>query len=390
MKIAIFFINIGFYHKARLEAALEACDEHGWSLEAVQLTDNVLEHKWGNASLGTIVPTHTLVPTSDISKRKQNMAGLPHVSRKTIGACFGSISPDIIFLPGWSNPTVLKIQRWARNRNIPTVLMSESKRDDRARRWWKEKLKSWLYVRKFDAALVGGDAHADYALELGIPKNKIFRGYDCVDNSYFEQSANVARANSAHTRNENPKMPKGPYFLSAFRFMPRKNALRLVKAYSQYRNHVSDPWDLVIGGDGGQADDIKQSVYSQKLSNYVHLVGFLDYKEVGCWFGLAEALVHPALQEQWGLVINEACAAALPVLCSNTVGAAKHLVRDLENGVLFDPKIVDEITNAMVKMHRHTETDRRNMGQLGRHLVAEFSPAQFGNGVIKAARAASN
>ena len=47
--VVIFFINIGFYHIARLRAAKQACAREGWELTAVQLTDNTLTHPWGNA-----------------------------------------------------------------------------------------------------------------------------------------------------------------------------------------------------------------------------------------------------------------------------------------------------------------------------------------------------
>ena len=50
MHVVIFFINIGFYHAARLRAASEAFRGLGWRLTAVQHNDNTLEHPWGNVN----------------------------------------------------------------------------------------------------------------------------------------------------------------------------------------------------------------------------------------------------------------------------------------------------------------------------------------------------
>jgi hypothetical protein len=44
-------------------------------------------------------------------------------------------------------------------------------------------------IRQFDAALVGGTPHKRYFAGLGIPKEKIFTGYDAVDNAYFAARA---------------------------------------------------------------------------------------------------------------------------------------------------------------------------------------------------------
>lgn len=390
MKIAFFFTNIGFYHLARLEAALEACAKIGWAMEAVQLTDNSLEHNWGDAARNTTVPINTLIPNTNASEHEATPQAIPSVSEDAISACFGNISPDVVFLPGWSGSASQKILKWARKNKIPAVVMSESKRDDQPRKFWKEAIKSWLYVSRFSAALVGGDAHANYVAELGIPKRKIFRGYDCIDNAYFEKAAETVRSKPVQTRKQNPKMPNGQYFLSAFRFMPRKNGLKLIQAYSMYQKFVDDPWDLVICGNGTQLTEMEQSIDSLELKGKVHLAGFLNYQEVCHWYGLANALVHPALQEQWGLVVNEACAAGLPILCSHTVGSAKHLVRDQENGYLFDPTNTEEISNAMAKLHKTDEDARARMGRLSQHLVAGFTTTHFASGAISAAMAATD
>jgi glycosyltransferase involved in cell wall biosynthesis len=383
--IVVFFVNIGFYHAARLSAAALACKGYGWRLTAVQLTDDTLAHPWGSAKRNVGFPLVTLVPKNtegDVA------VDLPRASDEAVARCLVSINPDVVFLPGWSFDLSLKVLRWCYRKNIPAVVMSESKYDDEPRFWWKERLKSWLYIKKFSAALVGGDIHVDYVHSLGISNQHIFKGYDAVDNNHFRSSADFARSHKQEVRAMYLKIPRKPYFLAVLRLMPRKNVRTLLNAYINYRKNIKDePWDMVICGDGEQRKILEDAVSAHGLKNSFHLVGFLTYQSVGHWYGLAEAFVHPALKEQWGLVVNEACAAGLPILCSKTVGARYDLVREGENGFLFDPASFTDMARCLLEVHAVGQGTRDRMGQVSQKLVESCSPEAFGRGLVSAVRA---
>jgi glycosyltransferase involved in cell wall biosynthesis len=385
LHLVVFFINVGFYHAARLRAAAIACDRLGWRLTAVQLTDDTLAHPWGHTEQDIGFPLVTLMPKAD---GLSSVEGLPQVSQGTVEQCIESLKPDVIFLPGWSFDLSRKVLRCACRKNIPAVVMSESKRNDGPRFWWKERIKSWLYVRKFSAALVGSDLHAEYVYSLGISRQHIFKGYDAVDNDHFREAAAFAQKYEQEVRAKYPKMPQKPFFIVVLRLMPRKNVLRLLDAYIQYRSNCSEePWDMVICGEGEQRKALEDAIRDNCLEASFHLVGFLTYQEVGHWYGLAAAFIHPALKEQWGLVVNEACAAGLPILCSQTVGSCHDLVREGENGYLFDPTSVTEIARCLLGVHAAGQDARDWMGHASQNLVESCSPDNFGNGVISAARA---
>ena len=382
MHVVIFFVNIGFYHAARLRAVSEKCQQLNWRLTAVQLTSNTLEHPWGDVTQGLDFNLRTLILAESL---KTDSTGLPHLPVEVLNATLEELDPSVVFLPGWAFKLSTNTLRWCRAHQRPALVMSESKYDDDERTWWKEWLKSWLYVRKFQGALVGGDQHAAYVAKLGIPKNRIFKGYDAVDNEHFSRAAEESRAQELTVRTHYPKMPQRPYVMAAFRLMPRKNALALLAAYQSYSSSLGvEAWDLVICGSGEQRDELLQFIQTHQLAKSVHLVGFLSYHEVGHWYGLAEAFIHPALKEQWGLVVNEACAAGLPILCSDTVGSAPELVHQGVNGFLFNPTKVEEMASAMVKMHEVGGESRKRMGQESRRLVAACGPEEFGRNVVNA------
>ncbi len=384
MHVTVLFINIGFYHAARLRASSEALNGLGWRLTAMQLTDESFEHPWGDAGAAATFPVVTLIPSASSPKAATQLPALP---AGLVERHLAEMKPDVVFIPGWGFALSVVALGWCRRNNVPAVVMSDSKRDDSKRTWWKESLKSVFYVRKFSAALVAGNIHADYVESLGVPRERIFTGYDAVDNDHFSRTADIARSDVTKVRKQYPKIPERPYFLVMLRLIPRKNVGRLLKAYALYRNAVSGtPWDLVIGGQGDQKAHLEEAVGRGGLDEFVHFPGFISYHDMGFWYALATAFIHPALNEQWGLVVNEACAASLPILCSKTVGACYDLVRENVNGFLFDPEDINDITLSLLRMHESPLDTRKRMGEESRRIVQSCSPEKFASGLIAAAR----
>ena len=386
MHIVVIFHNIGGYHAARLRAAQTVCQQKGYRLTAIQVTNQTHEHPWGELQGEMPFPLKTLL------KVEANGYISPHVrfSSKTaidlLSACLDDLQPDAVAIPGWGFPISRAALSWCQRDRIPAILMSDSKWDDKKRHWWKEGLKSWLYVRKYAAALVAGELHRHYLIRLGIPEEKIFLGYDVVDNDYFAKQAEIARQDPIAARHRQPKIPNRPYFLAVTRLIRRKNIVLLVEAFAAYRQHVgtAQAWDLVICGSGKEEPCIRKLLFDKALIGTVHLPGFIPYQSIGDWYGLASAFIHPALQEQWGLVVNEACAAGLPILCSRTVGASYELIQADENGFLFDPANQEEMTAVLLKMHYLDPDSRHRKGKLSQKIVANYAPSQFAHGLINA------
>src|SRR6202022_3458681 len=99
------------------------------------------------------------------------------------------------------------------------------------------------------AALAGGSRHRDYLIELGFEPERIFLGYDAVDNDHFARRAQATRTN-ADGLSAGLCVPE-KYFLDSARFLPRKNLVTLLRAYADYDRRAAAPgWDLVLLGGG--------------------------------------------------------------------------------------------------------------------------------------------
>jgi hypothetical protein len=91
-----------------------------------------------------------------------------------------AVAPDVIAVPGWSTSFALAAHAWAVAGSLPSILLSASSETDAPRVWWREGMKS-LIVRLHGAAVVGGRPQRAYAATLGLPENRIFEGYDVVE-----------------------------------------------------------------------------------------------------------------------------------------------------------------------------------------------------------------
>ncbi|NEO65818.1 MAG: glycosyltransferase, partial [Moorea sp. SIO4G2] len=85
----------------------------------------------------------------------------------------------------------------------------------------------------------------------------------------------------------------------------------------------------------------------------------------------------------WGLVVNEAMAAGLPVLVSNRCGCFEDLVVEGINGFGFNPYDREQLTKLMFKVSSG-EIDLDNISQAALQHIHKFSPEYFAQGLIKA------
>jgi glycosyltransferase involved in cell wall biosynthesis len=245
----------------------------------------------------------------------------------------------------------------------------------------------------YSAALVGGQRHVEYLVELEIPRERIFTGYDVVDNNYFYQKAQEVRNQGSEIR-QKCVLPEN-YFLASGRFVEKKNLPKLIRAYAEYRRgweirsqksevrNNKAPWDLVVLGDGPLKADLWRLISDLRLNEHVHLPGFKQYDELPVYYALANAFVHASTTEQWGLVVNEAIASGLPVIVSDRCGCAPELVNG--NGFTFDPTNENELTVRLSEMASLSDEERKQLGDNSFRIAANFGPDRFGEGLERAA-----
>jgi glycosyltransferase involved in cell wall biosynthesis len=374
-RLAIVFHRLGPYHLARCVAVGSRCE-----LTVIELSALDDTYAWSRVDGAPNFARVTLFGDEDVDRQRRSEIG------RRVHAALAAADPAVVAIPGWSHPGALSALFWCLRARRPAVLMSDSALHDDVRRPAREAAKRCV-VRLFGSALVGGVPHAAYACALGLPPAAVFDGYDVVDNAHFARGARRARLAGARWRRR-LGVPER-FFLASGRFVPKKNLARLLEAYAVYRRRAGpDAWHLVLLGDGELRPGLERRIARADLAGHVSLPGFRQYDELPAWYGLASAFVHASTTEQWGLVVNEAMAAGLPVLVSNRCGCAPALVRDGVNGFAFDPCDVEELAGLMERVAAITDAQRRALAQAGQRIVAEWGPERFADGLMRAVQSA--
>ncbi|MGK7937172.1 MAG: glycosyltransferase [Xenococcaceae cyanobacterium] len=369
MKVAVLFANFGPYHLARFGSFQESCHQLGWQAVGIELARQEIEYPWETE---ISLFSHSII--SVIKEQKLEQTRVTLLVKKLI-ATLNQINPDIVAISGYARPTMLASLLWSLWHKKQTILFSESKEDDANRSWWQEKFKSKI-IQLYQAALVGGKPHQRYLEKLGMRAEAIFAGYDVVGNNIFSPS------NLQHL----PNLINQPYFLTVNRFVTKKNLLFLLTTYATYCQKLGDrAWDLVLCGDGELRPQIEAKIAQLNLQHKVHLPGFLQQEELLPYFAHASCFIHASTTEQWGLVVNEAMAAGLPVLISNRCGCFEDLVIEGVNGFGFDPLNSQQLTNLMLQISSEN-VDQQKMGQAALEHIQNFSPEYFAQGLTQAVK----
>lgn len=379
MKVCIIFHRLGPYHVVRLSAV-------GRLLPVVAIESSGVDktYAWDVVAGVEHFERTTLFNHADAQK----LPMCEVVSR--VGSVLDKARPAVVVVPGWADSAALGGLRWCIQNHCPAIVMSESQAIDEFRSLWKEFIKQRV-VKCFSAALVGGIQHADYIAKLGMPQDRIYRGYDAVDNHYFTQGAQEVKSQKSELRRKHGLPEK--YFLASARFVQKKNMPRLLQAYARYRELVSNStirnpqstiWSLVLLGDGVLRAELEKQVSALGLQSSVSMPGFKQYPDLPAYYGLASAFVHASTTEQWGLVVNEAMASGLPVLVSDRCGCTPDLVEDGVNGFTFDPHDVEALAQLMLRISSMLPAELSQLGSESQRIIANWGPERFASGLKEA------
>jgi glycosyltransferase involved in cell wall biosynthesis len=413
--LGVLWSQYGPYHFARISALKS--QGRTQTIHALEIASRTHDYEWSRS--GATVNLITLFP-GDVAER------LPfwRVFFRTRKS-FAQLKLDVCFIPSYSPIQPLAALLAAKSLGLRTVLMIDSHKGTMRTRSFGTWLKRRL-VGLFDSALVGGAPQMAYVESLGMKRDKIFVGYDSVDNDFFARRASDARAHAAELRRRYDLPDR--YFLSLGRFLRKKNLNTLMRAYRQFLDAAPDTrTHLVMVGSGDEesnlrllCDELRLPVYNKMASVIdlqesntadcppgVHFYGFRQIEENPVFYALSDVFILPSAIEEWGLVVNEALSCSVPVVLSETVGSAEDLLRAgqpprtepgmqmnpalanriRQNGFVFDPKSVASLTDVLMALDADPLM-RAAMGNAGRSIVEDFSCEKFARNALMAAKIA--
>ncbi len=214
------------------------------------------------------------------------------------------------------------------------------------------------------ADLVLADSEAtrsDIIASLGVAPARIEVLYGGVDSRFCPQPdpGEAERLRARYGLDERP------YVLSVGTVQPRKNYVRLIKAFAQLR--ASRLQLVIAGGMGWLYQDILAE--AEKHAGSVRLLGFVDDGDLPALYRNASLLAFPSLYEGFGLPVLEAMACGVPVICSD-VSSLPEVAGDA--ALLVDPLATAGLTEALARVLEDAGL-RRQMISKGLAQAARFT-----------------
>ena len=290
------------------------------------------------------------------------------------------LRPDALFLPGYDAPCLRKAARWAKSHTVASVVCMDTWEGTRKRHRTKELFKRLFVNRLYDGAFVAGERAAHYAQTLGIEPHRIWRGWDVVDNQHFAAGADEARAKPG-LRDE-LGLPDD-YAICVGRFVPQKNLPTLIEAFADYRRRGGTV-NLVLVGYGPLKDQLEATICRLGASDAVQIRPKAGYDELPALYGLARYAILPSVSETWGLVVNEAMAAGLPVLVSDRCGCAPELCQTGVNGFTYPHNDAERLADLMLRMSDGS-VDPAALGEASRKIISGWSPDTWAQALLACA-----
>lgn len=298
-----------------------------------------------------------------------------------LGKALKLSSPEVILCGGYNYLASWQSLWWARRNRIPFAVWVESTtRDLRRNHTLVESLKA-KFMSQCDAFVVAGKSAADYVKRLGAAQDRIYLALDAVDTEFFAQRAIAVRQDSAAWRHR-LSLPSR-FFLFVGRLVLEKGVSDLVEAYCSLPPKIRSEVGLVFAGNGRARTALERRAAAAS-PGLVLFTGFAQRDELANYYALAEAFVFPTHSDPWGLVVNEAMACSLPIICSSAAGCAEDLVSDGWNGRVVPARQVAELASAMEEIACNPEM-RSEMGLRSRQRIEQYSPQICAAGIAHAA-----
>jgi glycosyltransferase involved in cell wall biosynthesis len=203
-----------------------------------------------------------------------------------------------------------------------------------------------LLYSQCDRFLAIGSANAAFYRAMGVPAHKIFLVPYCVDNDRFITSANLSTDEKSTVRKRYNLPLDRPIVLYAAKFMPGKRAADLLGAVRRLKTEGNLPFTVVMAGSGQLEQELRAFCTEHALDNVV-FTGFVNQLDLPALYGASDIFVLPSEQEHWGLAVNEAMCASLPIVVSCEVGCVPDLVKDGINGYTPAAGDIDGLTRAL-------------------------------------------
>jgi glycosyltransferase involved in cell wall biosynthesis len=168
-------------------------------------------------------------------------------------------------------------------------------------------------------------------------------------------------------------------FIFSGRLLNYKGIVDLIESFEHAAKEDSRA-KLIIAGEGPERGSVEDHASQKKGILYAGRVEFDRLIEM---YHASDVLVLPSHFEPWGLVVNEAMAASLPVIVSSSVGCSDDLVKQGETGFIVEQGDIDALKNTMLSCVQDGNK-RKIMGKRAQELISRWTIEEEARIIVEA------
>ena len=160
-------------------------------------------------------------------------------------------------------------------------------------------------------------------------------------------------------------------FLFCGQMIRRKGVDLLLRAFDRLISNGMDARLLLVGREADLPEFLE--MISPQARAKVIYQGFQPPECLPEFFAKGHVFVLPSRHDGWGVVVNQALAAGLPIITSDAVGAGVDLVADGVNGICIKANDVDALYRAMDAL-ASGRADALAWGERSREIAYDLTP----------------
>jgi glycosyltransferase involved in cell wall biosynthesis len=264
---------------------------------------------------------------------------------------------DVVLLGGWNQPAFWQAIAWCRAHRVPAAIWVES--TGRDRRTGRLDVAKRLLLGSARAFVVPGSASQSYVESLGVPAERITVAPNAVDAHVFGDSARTRTDDAVRV-------------VAVGRLAPEKGIDTLLEAARDL------PVEVVLAGTGPEEARLRGLAGPNAT-----FLGNVARDALASVYADADIAVMPSRSDPWGMVLNEAALAGLPLVSTSAAGAAWELIDDGVNGFRVPPDDPAALRAALARLVDDAAF-RRAAGARSREIAARFTPEAWADAVAGA------
>ncbi|WP_028321889.1 glycosyltransferase [Desulfatiglans anilini] len=318
--------------------------------------------------------------TSEFSNTRLRIPWQPGILRE-----IRKSKPHVLIGDGFSQWTLAALV-YRIVEGIPLVVCYERTTHTERNAQWYRRIFRKAVIAFVDAMCVNGSLSRGYARSLGMSEDRITIGHMVADVKELHNKHKNLQLDQVSALRQSLGIPlDAVVFLSVSKLIKLKGIAEFLEGWKRFAWADNAKPHLLVVGDGPERGNLEAICREANLRN-VTFAGAIDYSHIHQYYGLADVFVISTLEDNWSLVVPEAMACGLPIMCSRYNGCWPELVTP-ENGWVFDP--LDSMDTVSCLEKCLAGRDRLpEMGRKSFEIVQNHTPDHAAKAILNACRIA--